>query len=114
MTTLDDMTRLCHLRDAAVEAVNFAADSNRESLGGDRKLTLALVKEIEIMGEASHKISDSLKNRHPQLPWGEIIGMRNRLVHAYFEIDLDIVWRVVSQDLPSMIVELERIIAEET
>lgn len=114
MTLLDDRTRLNHMRDAAAEAVGFVAGMDREALDRDRKLALALVKEIEIMGEAANQVSVNLRSRYPTLPWGDIIGMRNRLVHAYFEIDLDIVWQVVSQDLPPLIAELEKIIAMET
>lgn len=99
------------MRDAAIEAISFATNQSRESLDGDRMLTLALVKEIEIIGEAAGRISAECRAKYPQVPWVQIIGMRNRLTHAYFEVDLDIVWEVVTGDLPSLVMELEKIIA---
>lgn len=81
----DDAIRLRHMLDAAREAVGFAQGRTRVDLNDDRQLTLALVKDIEI------------------------VGMRHRLVHAYFDINLDILWRTVQEDLPPLIVELERI-----
>ena len=76
-------------------------------------LTLALVKDIEIIGEAARRISDECRAKYAQLPWIEMIGMRNRLVHAYFEIDLDIVWAVISVNLPLLLPELEQILNHE-
>ncbi|MBD2326946.1 DUF86 domain-containing protein [Alkalinema sp. FACHB-956] len=114
MSNLDDATRLRHMRDAAVEAIGFIRDRSRSDLEGDRMLTLALVKDIEIIGEAAGRISADLRTRYPHIPWVQMIGMRNRLTHAYFEVDLDIVWEVVTRDLPPLIVELEKIISLET
>jgi uncharacterized protein with HEPN domain len=95
MSMIDDVTRLRHMRDAAVEAVGFIRDRTRSDLDNNRMLTLALVKDIEIIGEAAGKIFADCKARYPDIPWAQMIGMRNRLTHAYFEIDLDIVWEVV-------------------
>ncbi len=88
MSAIDDSTRLQHMHDAAVEALDFIVDCDRDDLDSDRRLTLALVKEIEIIGEAASRVSQSCQNRHPHMPWSDIIGMRNRLVHACFDIDL--------------------------
>jgi len=75
---------------------------------------LAVVKDIEIIGEAANQLSSSCRAQAAHLPWQEIIGMRNRLVHAYFEIDVEIVWAVVTQDLPALLPNLERLITPET
>jgi uncharacterized protein with HEPN domain len=101
------------MRDAAREAMSFVEHRDRKDLGSDRMLTLAIVKDIEIIGEAASRISADCKTRYPQLPWAEMVGMRNRLTHAYFEIDLDIVWQVVTNDLSPLLIELENIIALE-
>ncbi len=103
----NDENRLKHMLDAAQEAVGFAAGRTRSDLDTDRALVLALVKEIEIIGEAASKVSDQTKNKHPEIPWHDITGMRNRLVHAYFDVDLDIVWNTVVEELPRLIEELE-------
>jgi uncharacterized protein with HEPN domain len=114
MSKIDDATRLRHMRDAAIEAVGFICNRTRTNLDGDRMLTLALVKDIEIIGEAAGKISTDCRTKYPEIPWVQMIGMRNRLTHAYFEIDLDIIWEVVVHDLPPLVTELEKIIPFET
>ncbi len=75
-------------------------------------LTLAVVRLIEILGEAAKNVSDSTKARSPDIPWRQMSGTRDRLIHAYFEVNLDIVWGIVTQDLPPMIPKLEALINE--
>jgi uncharacterized protein with HEPN domain len=113
MSAIDDPTRLQHMREAAIDAFSFIDGYSRDDLENDRRSVFALVKAIEIIGEAASKVSKDCQNRYPQMPWGDIIGMRNRLVHAYFDIDLDIVWEVVTHDLPPLLAELDVIIALE-
>ena len=109
----DDAVRLRHIRDAAKEAIAFAEGRTRADLDADRMLTLALVKAIEILGEAAFQISTSAQDRLRGVPWEDIIGMRHRLVHAYFDINLDILWRTVQDDLPALVVVLEPLVSQE-
>jgi len=102
-----DEARLRHMLDAAREAVSFAAGHGRSDLDANRMLTLSLVKEIEILGEAASRVGAATRATLPAIPWSQIVRMRNRLIHAYFNVDLDIVWDVVSHDLPLLIVALE-------
>jgi uncharacterized protein with HEPN domain len=95
--------------DAAREADSFSRHKTRNSLDTDRKLVLALVKCIEIIGEAAAGISNESREELHQIPWSNIIGMRNRLIHAYFDINLDILWKTIQEDLPPLISELEQI-----
>ena len=88
----DDDIWLRHMLDAAHEAIEFAQGRTRVDLNGDRQLVLALVKDIEIIGEAAYRVSQTARNQLPDIPWDDIIGMRHRLVHAYFDINLDILW----------------------
>jgi uncharacterized protein with HEPN domain len=99
----DDLIRLRHMLDAVVEAVSFSKSNTRRSLNTDRKLVLALIKSIEIIGEAASKVTAENRELLPQLPWPIIIGMRNRLIHAYYEINLDILWKTVKKDLPPVV-----------
>lgn len=73
----------------------FVQEMTREALERDRKLTLALVKEIEIIGEAAYQVSAATREQMPDIPWEDIMGMRHRLVHACFDINLDILWNTV-------------------
>ena len=96
--------------DAAKEAISFIQKEERSSLEADRKLVLALIKSIEIIGEAANRISEECReNLSHQIPWPNIIGMRNRLIHAYFDINLDIVWKTVTEDIPLLIDDLEKV-----
>ena len=76
----------------------------------DRMLVLSLVKEIEIIGEAANQVSETTRELTPTIPWVDIISMRNRLVHAYFDINLEILWNTVQDDLPPLIVALEDVL----
>ena len=106
----DDVVRLRHMLDAAREACGFVNEKVREDLDSGRQLALALVKDIEIIGEAASRVSVETRMAYPDLPWQESIAMRNRLIHGYFAINLDIVWSTVSDELPPLIAELERIL----
>ena len=74
---------------------------------------MAILKSVEIIGEAASRISEETKAGHPDIPWAEIIGLRNRLVHAYFAIQIDIVWQTVQEDLPPLIAQLEALVPPE-
>lgn len=104
-----DAIRLKHMLDAAEEAFAFAAGRSRADLDGDRKLVLALIKLVEIIGEAAAKVSPETRLRHAALPWEAIVATRNRLIHGYFDINLDIVWDTVTVDLPPLLAELRRV-----
>jgi uncharacterized protein with HEPN domain len=102
----DDLVRLRHMLDAAREAIGFVAERSRADLDADRQLVLALVKAVEIVGEAAYQLSPQTRQDLPQLPWEDIIGMRHRLVHAYFDINLEVLWRTAKDDLPALVAAL--------
>ena len=106
----DDAIRMQHMLDAAREALSFAANRTRLDLDQDRMLVLSLVKDVEIIGEAAAHITDDTRERSPEIPWISIVGMRNRLIHAYFDVDLDRVWDTVIDDLPPLVLALEKIL----
>jgi uncharacterized protein with HEPN domain len=99
--------------EAAGEAVLFAHNRTRKDLDSDRMLTLSIVKSVELIGEAATRISKEVRDTHPEIPWTDIVAMRNRLIHVYFDIDLDRVWDTVTDDLPPLISALEKIIVSE-
>ena len=103
---VDDETRLKHIREAALEALEMVRDSTREDLDTDRKLSLAVVRLLEIIGEAANGPSSEFKLSRTDLPWTGIIGMRNRLIHGYFDLNLDIVWQTIQEDLPFLLENL--------
>jgi uncharacterized protein with HEPN domain len=110
----DDLTRLRHMIEAAQKALQFAENRKCSDLSEDQVLSFALVRAIEIIGEAASRISPEFRDRYSQIPWAAIVGMRNKLVHAYFEIDLDLVWRSTINELPPLIESLVKILASES
>lgn len=110
----DDLIRLRHMLEAGQKAVSFAADKSRADLDDDPMLAFALMKAIEIIGEAASKVSRGSQERLKEIPWAEIVGMRNRLIHAYVSINLDTLWHTVTYNLPPLIRALETIIASES
>ena len=105
-----DRIRLRHMLDAATEALGFVADRQKQDLASDRQLALALIKEIEIIGEAASRISAETREQNPDIPWAAIVGMRNRLIHAYAEIDVEVVWSAVENDLPRLVLMVEELL----
>ena len=108
-----DLVRVHHMLDATYEVLGFSADKTRLDLDTDRMLCLSLVHLLEIIGEAAVGISLEFIEKYPQIPWSDIVGMRNRLIHGYYDIDLDVVWKTVKEDIPPLKAKLEKIIEHE-
>lgn len=100
--------RLRHMLDHAKEAVTMVRGKTRAELDNDRQLNLALVRLLEIVGEAAGRVPSEDRSRHPNIPWAEIVGLRNRLIHGYDSVDFDILWQIVIDDLPPLIAALEK------
>lgn len=98
----EDRVRWQHMMDAAADAMGFVAGRTRDDLDHDRMLLFAVVRAVEIIGEAASRITAETRSAHPHIPWQAIVGMRNRLVHAYFEINRDIVWAAVTSEIPAL------------
>jgi uncharacterized protein with HEPN domain len=110
MTHHDDEIRLRHMLDHAREVCGLVKGKNRSDLKKDRILELALVRLIEVVGEAAARVSPEGCRKYSRVPWSEITGMRNRLVHGYDQVDLDVLWDTIEHDLPPLVAELERIL----
>lgn len=99
--------------DAARQAVDFARGRSRVDLDRDVQLSLALTRLVEIIGEAAKNVSPETRMTLPTVPWRAIAGTRDRLVHAYFDVDHDQLWEIVSADLPALVRVLEQAVAGE-
>jgi uncharacterized protein with HEPN domain len=108
MTRHDDGTRMRHMLAHAEEAAGMARGRSRGDLDGDRALNLSLTRLLEVVGEAAARVSPEGRARHPAIPWLEISGLRNRLIHGYDKVDFDILWNIVRDDLPPLIAELRK------
>ena len=103
-----DRVRLQHMLDAAQKAITLTAGRRRDDLESDEVLTLALTRLVEIIGEAAFQMTEEGRSRCPSLPWEQIVGMRHRLIHAYFEINYDILWKTVQESLPELVGEITK------
>jgi len=102
----DDSIRLRHMLEAIDDAGTFVSGHARGDLDSDKMLRFALLRCIEIVGEAASRLSDATRADSPAVPWPAIVGMRNRLVHAYFDVDTEIVWKTVTVELPALAAQL--------
>ncbi|WP_243651757.1 HepT-like ribonuclease domain-containing protein [Thiobaca trueperi] len=93
--------------EAAEDVCRFINGRQRSELDRDRMLLFALVRAIEIIGEAASKVSDDTRQICSDIPWKAMVGMRNRLIHAYFDIDADILWVAATQEIPALLVTLK-------
>ena len=107
-----DVIRVRHMLEAVRDAMAFAEGESRSSLNSDRMLLLSLVKCVEIVGEAASKVTPECRRASPAIPWAAIVTMRHRLVHGYFDINRDILWQTIQEDLPQLAADLERILAD--
>lgn len=105
----DDRTRLLHARDAASAAIRFAQGRTRADLEKDAMLAAALTRMIEVVGEPLGQVSPTFRESHAQLPWRSAVGMRNRLIHGYDDVDLDIIWHTVLVELPELLRAIDTI-----
>ena len=100
------------MHEAVTLALKISGGRSRPDLSSDPMLALALTRCLEILGEAASKLSNDVRLQFPDLPYANMVSMRNRLIHAYFDVDLDIVWTTVSEDLPSLLPVLESALAQ--
>ena len=107
-----DRVRIHHIIDAAREAVAFTAHTTFTDASKDRQLQLARVRCVEIIGEAASRLAMSTRDNNSDIPWQDMIGMRNRLVHGYFDIDFRLVWRTVTEEIPALLPQNEAIISQ--
>jgi uncharacterized protein with HEPN domain len=94
----------------AEEAVKLADEKDRSDLDANRLLNLSLVRLLEIVGEAANRIPPETRLQYPSIPWQQIIGLRNRLIHGYDAVDFDILWQIVTVDLPLLVKVLKEIV----
>jgi uncharacterized protein with HEPN domain len=100
-----------HMLDMARKAVGKVSGLAHDGFEADENLRLALTHLVQIIGEAGRRVSPGFAEQHPDIPWQEIVGMRRKVVHDYLGVDEDIVWQVVTEDLPPLIVSLETVLA---
>ncbi len=111
---IDDQTRLRHIRDAATEAIGYVGTKGRDEFLAQRVFVQASIRCIEIIGEAAKGLSEELTNAHPEIPWRKIVAMRNRVIHAYFDIDGEQIWITLKTSIPALLDQVVALIDGES
>lgn len=102
MNRKDDSVLIMHILDSINAIEDFSKNLSRDKLNLDRLRQSAIVREIEIIGEASKNVSEEFKKKHDEIPWKGIIGTRDKMIHHYFGINLDVVWEIIKENLPDL------------
>lgn len=106
----NDIERVCHMLDALAAAISFVSDRKSHDLDQDKQLNFACIRAFEVVGEAATKLSADFRLRHNEIPWRDIIGLRNRLIHDYLGVDNSAIWKLIIYDAPLLIKQLQHII----
>ena len=109
-----DIVRLQHMAEAIQEILEFVQGRDLPFIRTNRPLQRLIVRDLEILGEAASRISPEYRQEHTELPWRDMIDLRNRLIHAYFDLNLDVIWQTVQQDLPAFLPVLKAILDHES
>jgi uncharacterized protein with HEPN domain len=108
----EDRTRVLHMVEAAETIARFISGRARDDLDSDPMLLFALVRAVEVFGEAAAKVSPSTRATTAEIPWPQVVAMRNRLIHAYFDVDRNIIWRTATEEIPALLPVLRELLAE--
>jgi uncharacterized protein with HEPN domain len=108
----EDRTRILHMIEAAQTVADFVSDRVQADLDTNRLLLFALVRAVEVLGEAAAKVSPGTRAATEGIPWPQIVSMRNRLIHAYFDVDQTILWKTATQEIPALLPVLRKLIGD--
>lgn len=108
----DDRAFLLHIRDALREVREFVAGEDYESFLANRMVQNAVVRSFEVVGEAARRVSPAFRENHPEVPWRLMGDFRNRLIHGYFALDLEVIWKTATGDAPMLLARIEGLVEE--
>jgi uncharacterized protein with HEPN domain len=106
----EDLVYIYHIRDSINKIIEYCEDINEDNFGSKTIIQDAVIRQIEIIGEASSKLSKEFQLKFNYIPWKNIIGMRNKLIHDYFGVDINAVWETIKIDIPDLKQKIDSII----
>jgi uncharacterized protein with HEPN domain len=98
----DDSVYLHHIMDAFVQIERYTDGVSHDDFMENRLLQDGVIRQLEVMGEAARNLTEDLRNEYPNIPWRQMIGLRNRMIHAYFNVNLQIIWEIIQGDIPNL------------
>ena len=98
----DDIAKVVDIHLACTDVLEMTAGVDRSAYNENHMLQLALCRLLEVIGEAARTVSEEYRQAHREVPWARIVGLRNKIVHEYFRLDLDMIWRIVTEDVPAL------------
>ncbi len=101
------------IRKAVGKAIGFVSGMSQESFTSDDKTSYAVIRALELVGEATKRIPQEVRKKHPEVPWRSMAGIRDKLIHDYVTVNLELVWKTVIEDLPDLLPKIDRIIEED-
>jgi uncharacterized protein with HEPN domain len=108
----DDRAFLLHIRDSLREVREFVEGTNYEGFLEDRMMQNAVMRSFEVVGEAARRVSPEFREAHPDVPWRLMGDFRNKLIHDYFALDIEVIWKTVTEDAPMLLAEIEGLVEE--
>ena len=108
----DDKVYLNHILDSIAKIEDFTKGINGKDFKDNELVQAAVIRHIEIIGEAAKHLSKETRNEHPDIPWKDIAGMRDKLIHGYFGVDIDAVWETIQNDIPELKSAIKKILEE--
>jgi uncharacterized protein with HEPN domain len=110
----EDVVRLQHMAEAIQEILEFTSNTEPKAFHEERPLQHLVIRDLVILGEAASRISAAYRENHSDIPWRDMIDLRNRLVHVYFDMNLDVIWETVLQDLPELLEQINACLSEQS
>ncbi len=109
---MDDRAFLLHIRDALREVREFVEGTDYEGFLEDRMMQNAVMRSFEVVGEAARLVSPEFRDAHPNVPWRLMGDFRNKLIHDYFALDLEVIWNTATEDAPMLLAQIEGLVED--
>ena len=113
MSRAEDIIRIRHMHDAGQRILRIVNGVDQTEFANNEEKYLSVTRLLEVIGEAARQVTDETRKEFPKIPWAQLAGTRNRLIHAYFNVDLDVLWEISQSDVPRLVADLDILLSNE-